>query len=314
MLIRLGTRGSNLARAQTESIARRLAEHGHETEIRIIRTTGDRDTTRGFAEIGSPGLFVREIEQALLDRAIDVAVHSYKDLPSQTPEELLIAAVPERRSPCDRLVMSESAYDPDAGVIPIRQGATLGTASSRRRALLGDLRPDLSVASLRGNVPTRLGRLREGLFDGILLAAAGLDRLDQAADAAGTERLDRAGLVEVDLDPAVFTPAPSQGALALEARADDAFTRDALESLHDEQVARPVRAERRLLALVQGGCEVPFGAWCRPTDDGRLAMGAVIEWSDGLHRADTTGDDPFALADAAWEVLRPKPGVRGGGR
>jgi hydroxymethylbilane synthase len=312
VLIRLGTRGSALARAQTESVARRLRNRGIETEIQIIRTQGDLDQTRRFSEIGSPGLFVREIEQALVERRIDLAVHSYKDLPSRTPEELAVAAVPERRSPRDRLLVPESALDRNAGVIPLGRNATVGTASSRRRALLEELRPDLSVAPLRGNVPTRLGRLREGRFDAILLAAAGLERLDEAATDGGEEAPDRSGLAEIDLDPESFVPAPSQGALALEVRADDDAVREAVAQLHDPDTARPVEAERRLLYLIQGGCEVPFGAWCRPLDGGRLELIAAIEWEDGMHRTRQTGESPRELADRAWEALQAGSVQRGG--
>jgi hydroxymethylbilane synthase len=304
VLIRLGTRGSALARAQTHWVARRLEERGFDTDVCIIRTTGDKDQTRRFSEIGSPGLFVREIEQALTEGRVDVAVHSYKDLPSQNPEELVVAAVPERRSPRDRLLAPPAAIDEGAGPIPLRRGATVGTASSRRRALLLSLRDDLDIQPLRGNVPTRLGRLREGRFDAVLLAAAGLDRLDAAAEAGGEEPPDRSGLMQIDLDPEVFVPAPSQGALALEVRRDDADTREAIGQLHDADSARPVEAERHLLMLIQGGCEVPFGAWSRPTPDGRLELFAAIEWEDGLHRAREVGEDPIPLAERAWEALR----------
>jgi hydroxymethylbilane synthase len=314
VLIRLGTRGSALARAQTLGIARRLEERGFATEITIIRTQGDRDQTRRFSEIGSPGLFVREIEQALVDRRVDLAVHSYKDLPSRGPEELVVAAIPERRSPTDRLLVPEDKLDRSAGTIPLPRDATVGTASSRRRALLEELRPDLSVAPLRGNVPTRLGRLREGRFDAILLAAAGLDRLDEAAAAGGDPAPDRSGLVELDLDPETFVPAPSQGALALEVRADDTAVREAVEQLHDHDTALPVEAERRLLYLIQGGCEVPFGAWCRRLEDGRLELIAAIEWEDGMHRTRQIGDEPLTLAERAWEALQANAAGRRGGR
>lgn len=304
VLIRLGTRGSALARAQTRWVAQRLEELGLEPELSIIRTTGDRDQTSRFSEIGSPGLFVREIEQALIDGEIHVAVHSYKDLPSQTPEELVVAAVPERRSPCDRLLAAPDAFDRDRGPIPLRHGARVGTASSRRRALLVAERPDLQIEPLRGNVPTRLGRLREGRFDAILLAAAGLDRLDAAADEDGTQAPDRSGLVQIDLDPEIFIPAPSQGALALEVRRDDTRTLEAVGRLHASETARPVEAERHLLRLIQGGCEVPFGAWGRSTADGEIELFSAIEWADGLHRAHERGADPLAVAEQAWRTLR----------
>ncbi len=303
MRIRLGTRGSALARAQTTDMAARLGALGHDIEIVIIKTAGDRDQTSAFAAIGAPGVFVREIESALLDERIDAAVHSYKDLPSVQPDGLVVAAVPERVDVADRLIASEAAHDPAGEHLPLRHGATVGTSSMRRQALLSALRPDLVVEPLRGNVPTRLGRLREGRYDAILLAAAGLGRLERRPEMLGDESLDRAGFVESRLDPALFVPAPTQGALALECRAADAATREALSALHDGSVTRSIAAERRLLALIEGGCQVPFGAWCREEDGGELVLDAVVERKGTLRRAHAAGAEPHALAETAYAAL-----------
>lgn len=310
MKLRLGTRGSRLARAQSAWVAERLGEHGHEVETVIVETRGDVDGERAFAEIGAPGVFVRELERALQDGRVDLVVHSYKDLPSQSPAGLEIAAVPERLDPADRLLVRADAVDPErrdsdegrsALVLPLAEGAVVGTASARRQALVHDLRADLEVRLLRGNVPTRLDKLRAGDYDAILLAAAGLERLERAGG------LDRAGLVEIRLDPAVFVAAPSQGALALQVRDADDAVRQSIAALDDAAARRAVRAERHLLARVEGGCHVPFGAYCHALDGDRLRLDAVygveIDGVIEMRRASGEGDDPIALAESLVPTL-----------
>ena len=159
MMLRIGTRGSALARAQATDVARRLEAHGHSTETIIISTEGDRVTDRGFTEVGAFGIFVREIEAALLDGRVDVAVHSYKDLPSRSPDGLVIAAVPERVDVADVLLTRPIATAAERGMLPLRDGAQVGTSAARRQALLRSLRPDLEIGMLRGNVPTRVRAL-----------------------------------------------------------------------------------------------------------------------------------------------------------
>ena len=309
MRIRIGSRGSDLALVQTNGVARALAGFGHDTEVVIVETAGDRDQDRGFAEIGPPGVFVREIETALLDAEIDLAVHSYKDLPSQSPEGLLVAAVPERLTAEDCLIMPADGRPAGAGAsdaklgldLPLKQNAVVGTGSERRRALLRSLRPDVRIEPIRGNVPTRLAKLREGRYDAIVLAAAGLIRLKrQNASDLGLD-----SLVNLRLDPAVFVPAPAQGALALQCRVGDRVV-DAVAPLHDVDAAAPVRAERELLRLVDGGCDLPFGAWCRRLDGGDLELLSVIE-SDGLLvRQSGRGENPEELAARLWARLSDK--------
>jgi hydroxymethylbilane synthase len=305
MKLRLGTRGSALATSQSKRIVRRLEAHGHEVEIVIIKTEGDQDQVRPFVELGPAGLFVRSLEQALVEDRIDLAVHSYKDLPSRSPESLIVAAMPERMSQCDRLVIAESAYDPDrSGPFPLRENCVVGTASARRMALIQELRPDLSSALLRGNVPTRLQKLRDGKFDAILLATAGLERLDEAVQIGDAEALDRSGLIEIDLDMEAFVPAPSQGALALQARVADQATRDALMALDDAREHRAVALERRLLALVDAGCQVPFGAWCKAdSKTDKLTMVAFLERDGSRRRARVEGTDIESLAQECLATL-----------
>lgn len=286
MNLRLGTRGSDLAIAQSRRIAEQLADRGHSVDLVPVKTEGDRDQARPFAELGPAGLFVRALEEALLEERIDFAVHSYKDLPSLSPEGLVIAAMPERMDVRDRLLVRRDAVegleDSDRAWLPLREGASVGTAAARRTALLADLRPDLEVRLLRGNVPTRVDKLRQGQYDAILLATAGLQRLDAAAALGQIEPLDRSEFQEIDLDPVRFVPAPSQGALALQVRADDTDARAAIGALDRRDAHLAVQVERELLARVEGGCQVAFGAWCEQRESA-WHLHAYLE-RDGEHR------------------------------
>ncbi|MEM8933330.1 MAG: hydroxymethylbilane synthase [Acidobacteriota bacterium] len=313
LTLRLGTRGSRLARAQSAWVATRLERLGHSIETVIVETRGDADRDRPFAQIGAPGLFVRELEHALQAGRVDLVVHSFKDLPSISPPGLIIAAVPERLDPADHLLIRPEALqaDRDGDLLPLIEGARVGTASARRRALVRHLRPDVEVGLLRGNVPTRLDKLRRGEHDAILLAGAGLERLDRAGG------LDRHDILERRLDPTVFVPAPAQGALALQVRdggGADGRIRQAVTALDEPAVHRAVTAERELLARAEGDCSLAFGAWCR-LDGGMLRMDAVLGTSGGdVRRVGGTGDDPRALAASLAPTLlgraageRPEP-------
>lgn len=302
MKLRLGSRRSELALRQSRWVARRLEAHGCAVEIQEISTRGDEKRDLAFNQIGAPGVFVRELERALEGGDVDLVVHSYKDLPSASPGGLTVAAVPGRHDAADCLLALPPAIEQrrsEAGeTLPLAAGMRIGTASARRRALVRDLRPDLEVAHLRGNVPTRIDKLRAGDFDAILLAAAGLERLGETAQ----------GLRVLRLDPAVFIPAPSQGALAVQVRTPD---EDRDQEIHrrvaalDESAARRVvAAERRLQALIEGGCQTAFGAWCRLGPDGKLAMDAALDGPSGLRRASGTGVDPTELADSLLPALR----------
>ena len=309
MKLRLGTRGSRLALCQSGSIADLLRAAGHEVELVEISTRGDRQRELAFEQIGAPGVFVRELERQLVDGAVDLVVHSYKDLPTDSPPELTVAAIPGREDAADRLLVRPGMIDRDSrDVLPLPAGARIGSASARRRALVLDLRPDLEVVHLRGNVPTRIDKLRSGGYDAILLAAAGLDRL--------SAELDLDGLVDLRLDPAVFVPAPSQGALAVQVRRaetpDPKNDRDrdihrAVAALDDLDVRRVVGAERHLQARLEGGCSIAFGAWCRTDQDGRLHMEAAFAVDGPLLRASGTGHDPAELADRLVPTLRGAP-------
>lgn len=303
--LRLGTRGSDLALTQARGIAARLAGHGVESEVVVIRTSGDADQVRPFAEVGAPGLFVRELEAALAEGRVDVAVHCYKDLPSLSPDGLVVAAMPEREDARDRLLVRAEHHDPGSGPIPVRGGARVGTASARRAALLAHLRPDLTATHLRGNVPTRVQRLRDGEHDAVLLAGAGLDRLALAAARGECAPLDLEGLVLHDLDPTLFVPAPSQGALALQVRAADARAAELARRLDVPDEHELVRAERALLARVEAGCQVPFGAWCRRVGD-ELELFGALAVDGALRRSVRRGQDAEALAREVHAELLPE--------
>jgi len=247
MNLRIGSRGSQLALWQSHHIAALLRDKGHSVEIEIIKTTGDRLQEVTFAQVGSKGMFTKEIEEALAEGRVDLAVHSLKDLPTELPEPFLLAATPPRVDPRDVFV---SVNHNSLANLP--QGAKVGTSSQRRRAQLKALRPDIEAIEFRGNVDTRLRKLAEGEVDAILLAAAGLDRLEK------TE------WVRERLDPKDFCPAAGQGSLGIETRKDDAATIAAVAFLNDPNTRFAVTAERAALAALGGGCQVPIGIHCRP--------------------------------------------------
>lgn len=298
MNIRIGTRGSRLALAQTRSIAERLRRNGHEVSEVVIETRGDREQEASFSELGGSGVFVREIERALLEQQIDLAVHSYKDLPATGPADLIIGAIPERLDAADCLLVREQAVDLSDVRLPVRRRAKIGTSSARRTALLRSARPDLEILPLRGNVDTRLRKLLAADYDAIVVAAAGLARIETAGGLHHTGRFR-----ECRLDPSWFVPAPAQGALALQIRRDDADLAAAVKVLHREQIARPVSCERQLLVRVEGNCQLPFGAWCEVLAGGGLALVFALGIDTGILVDRVEGEDPIQLAEQAWNRL-----------
>jgi hydroxymethylbilane synthase len=267
--IRVGTRGSRLARWQAEWVASALRERcpGLGVELVEIKTHGDRDRNSPLAAIGGTGLFTKEIQRALLDATVDVAVHSLKDLPTSGPAGLALAAVPGREDVADALIAPEHLR-----LDALPAGAKVGTGSVRRRAQLLHMRPDLHVESVRGNVETRLNMALEGKLDAVLLAWAGLHRLGLH------------GHVTQRLEPPTMLPAVGQGALGIECRADDAPTRALLALLDDPAAHAAVDAERRALAELEGGCMIPMAAWGRVDEDGRLLLDASVFEPDGRRR------------------------------
>jgi len=262
--------------AQTGDIARRLGEALPDWKIELvkIRTKGDRDRARPLAAIGGEGLFTKELQQALLDGRIDVAVHSMKDLPTDRPDGLVIAAVPERVRPNDVLIARDAKSLDD-----LPEGAVLGTGSSRRKAQILDVRPDLVIEEIRGNVDTRIGKVRDGKYDATLLAWAGLHRLGLETEIAEVLSFD------------VMLPAPGQGALAVEMRDDDEDRSTVADILHHEPSASAVDAERGVLAGLGGGCHVPVAVLGEVDGGGVLHLRAVLaeDAGPGLRRAAGSG-------------------------
>jgi hydroxymethylbilane synthase len=265
VLLRVGSRGSRLALTQAERAAEALRRPGVEIALVPITTAGDRDRTRPFGEIGSRGVFVKELEEALLDGRIDVAVHSAKDMTSTDTEGLAVGAYPAREDPRDAL----------CGVTAIRPRMRIGTASVRRRAQLLALEPSLSVEPLRGNVDTRLRKRVERGLDAVVLAACGLDRLGLG------------GEIGLRLDPDVMLPEAGQGALAMQVRAGE---EELVSDADDPETRRRVEAERRCVAAVGGGCLAPVAAH----HDG-VTLTALIAAEDGSWIERRRGDDPDAL-------------------
>ncbi len=283
--MKLGTRGSQLATWQAEWVRDRLAALGVRAEIVIIKTRGDAEVDRPLYELEGKGFFTKEIEEALLDGRIDVAVHSLKDLPTTLPAGLALGAIPARHDPREALVTVRSLSDLPAG-------ARVGTSSLRRIAQVRFLRPDLEVVPLRGNVPTRVRKVEthDGL-DAALLAIAGLERLG----------LGGKGAV---IDPFDVMPAPGQGALGIEIRDNDKATRKALQPLHDAASAAAVSAERALLAALGGGCQAPVAAWVdtRETGNGKRLYGRVTE-RDGSVQLTASADLDPKRPEAAGEAV-----------
>ena len=287
----IGTRGSKLAMWQAHWIEQQLRALDTPTQIEIIKTTGDKITDVALAKVGSKtglkGVFTKEIEEALLDGRIDIAVHSLKDLPTEIDSRLAIAAIPERADPRDALVGKR--------LDELEAGARVGTSSLRRAAQLRRLRPDVQVEGIRGNVDTRLRKLDEGQYDAVLLAAAGLERLGWQDRVAET------------LEPSVMCPAIGQGALAVQIRADDTATRKLVSSLNDPATKTAVSAERALLAALGGGCQVPLGGHARLYEE-RLTLSAIVVSPDGRESVATevAGDprEPEALGRKAADNLR----------
>lgn len=295
---KIGTRGSDLALWQADYISTRLRELGIKPEITIIKTTGDKIDNVPFSKLEGKGFFTKELEEAQLDGRVDLAVHSLKDLATTMPEGLVLAAMVGREDARETLLVRKEAVDEErlaAGdVLPLKTGAKIGTSAARRQAQVHWLRPDLEIADLRGNVPTRVNRLREGLYDAILLAHAGLIRLE----------LDLDDLFVKNLDVDHFVPAPAQGMLGIQCR-DDADWVQGIGRLNCPEAAAAVAAERLLLNRLDGGCQLPFGVNIAQTD-GTWKLEAFLADSpadENPLRFSLVGNNPDELAEEAWKSL-----------
>jgi hydroxymethylbilane synthase len=290
--LRIGSRGSQLALWQAHHISALLRERGHEVELEIIKTTGDKITDVALAKVGTKGMFTKEIEEALAEQRIDLAVHSLKDLPTELSQGFEIAAVTTRENPRD--VFCSHKYE---GIEDLPRGALVGTSSLRRQAQLKAVRPDLDIHPLRGNVDTRLRKLEAGEYDAIILAAAGLNRLGKTQ------------LVRQVIPAEVMCPAAGQGALGIEIRAGDSVTRQHLAFLDNAAARASTTCERALLNKLGGGCQVPIGAFAQGRD-GRLHLQAIVADPDGTKvlRESRDGSDPVQLGESAGEILLQRGG------
>jgi hydroxymethylbilane synthase len=283
-VLRIGTRGSPLALAQARMVRTRLAAaHGVDEEritLTIIRTTGDVIQDRTLAEAGGKGLFTKEIEEALYAGAIDLAVHSAKDMPTVLPDGLLITAVLPREDPRDVFISRRANT-----LRELRPGAVVGTASLRRQAIVKRLRPDLAVVPIRGNVDTRLRKLDEGVVDATLLALAGLKRLGLREAATSIFAIDE------------FLPAVGQGIVAIETRADDAATRKLLDAINHAETAIALTAERAFLKVLDGSCRTPIAGHAAVAA-GRLSFRGLIAKPDGSASFECTREGPLGEAEA----------------
>jgi len=298
--LRLGTRGSDLALWQARHVAGLLSDRLEvECTIEVIKTRGDRIQDVAFRKMEGKGFFTKELQEALIGGQIDLVVHSLKDLPTEEPEGLEIAAIPERAEAADLLIARRDLLARDhADPLGLPAGSVLGTSSLRRASQALASSPEITVRALRGNVPTRIRKLRDGDYDAILLAAAGVRRLE----------LEIEDLEWVELTPEVMLPAPGQGALAIETRADDKVTQP-LTALHDPAVARCVGAERRLLELLGGGCHLPLGCLASEDETGIRLRAVLGEIDDEVTRATVSrvgslAQDPESAARVCLEALR----------
>jgi len=290
----IGTRGSKLALWQANFTKDNLEKLGIEVELQIIKTKGDKIQHLSFDKIEGKGFFTKELEDALLKGEIDMAVHSMKDLPTTSPEGLVIAGVSYRANPADWLVINKGQEDASK-IYKLKENALVGTSSARRKAQLKQFRPDVQLEDIRGNVPTRLRKLQEGNFDAILLAAAGLERLD----------LDLSAFTIVRLNPKEFVPAPAQGVLAFQACAADIETRKIIQQLHHSEVSTVTNVERKILKLLEGGCQMPIGVYCEQDQMGNYHVWAAkaATWESPVKVTRYSSSTKYQLAEQVVERL-----------
>ncbi|MDX2006814.1 MAG: hydroxymethylbilane synthase [Meiothermus sp.] len=295
-MVRIATRGSALALWQARWVAAQLALHGAKSELVVMQTQGDREQT-AFAQMQGQGFFTKAVQDAVLERTADLAVHSYKDLPSAGVEGLTIGAVPVREDSREMLLVRQSAVD-DKSFLPLKKGAKVGSSAVRRQAQLRSLRPDLELKELRGNVPTRIQKLRDRHYDAIVLAWAGVRRLG----------LDLSDLQTQVLPTEVLVPAPAQGALAIECRSNDQTVLELLLKLDDPVAKRTVQAERGLMARLAGGCQLALGASAQMGEEGL----ELLAWYGGkLYHA--VGSKPEAVVEEVYVAIvrqHPEAAVR----
>jgi hydroxymethylbilane synthase len=288
--IRIGSRGSDLALWQANHVKKQLEALGSSVEIKIIVTQGDTIQNLSFDKLEGKGFFTKEIETALLNNEIDLAVHSHKDLETDQPKGLVVAAVSEREDPADLLLIRKEKVD-TLQLWSLAEQSIIGTSSARRKSQVRGFRPDAEIKDLRGNVPTRIQKLRDGQYDAILLAKAGVDRLKIELSEFHVERLD----------PEEFIPAPAQGVLALQIREGDQELLKFLEKMNHSVVQERIAVERKVLNLLQGGCQLPLGVYC--AENGIVYVSHCQNWEDGANWFEYETDDHESLPEIIVEDL-----------
>lgn len=287
----IGSRGSDLALWQANFVKNELQKLGHSVEIKVISTQGDRIQHLSFDKMEGKGFFTKEIEVALLDKTIDLAVHSHKDLETTSPAGLKIAAVSYREDPSELLLIRNESVD-DNEVFGIKKNPIIGTSSARRKAQLITFRDDFKIKDLRGNVGTRINKLREGQYDAIVLAMAGIKRLD----------LDLSDLTINTLDPTLFIPCPAQGVLGLQIREEDTDLAEILTALNDKEVEERIGIERGVLKKMDGGCQLPLGIFC--DEDKTIYVAFAKRWEDGAKFSTFSGVDNDGIIDEILEHIQ----------
>jgi hydroxymethylbilane synthase len=292
--MKIGTRGSRLALWQAKFVQAELARHGIDSELEIIKTQGDRVQHLGFDKLEGKGFFTKEIEDALIDGRVDCAVHSLKDLPTQHPEGLVLAALSYRASVEDVILVHPNRVA-SGKPFGLADGATVGTSSNRRIAVLNDLHPGLKPMPIRGNVPTRMKKALSGELDAVVLAAAGLERLE----------LDLSQLHVVRPSPREFVPAPGQGVMAIQTRTDDIERRKKLSLLHHPVVGECTNVEREVLSRMEGGCSMPLGVYCEKDQLGNFHVWAAYAPAaeQPLRRVQLSQSTRSGLAEAVVDAL-----------
>lgn len=290
----IGTRGSKLALWQANFTKDNLEKLGLEVSLKVIKTKGDKIQHLSFDKIEGKGFFTKEIEEALLSKEIDLAVHSMKDLPTESPDGLVIAGVSYRENPADWLLIRKDKAD-TSKIYKLSAEAIVGTSSARRKAILKDIRPDIKLKDIRGNVPTRIQKLRQGQFDAIILAAAGLTRL----------ALELSDLEIIKLNTKEFIPAPAQGVLAYQTRKEDVETRKIIKKIHQPKVASVTNIERKVLNLLGGGCHMPLGVYCEQDamENYHVWAAKAEKWDSPLKRIQLSSSTNFELAEQVVAAL-----------
>ncbi len=299
----IGSRGSDLALWQANFIKDILQERcGISSTIKVIVTTGDRITNMSFDKIEGIGFFTKEIEEAILCGEVDIAVHSLKDLTTTLPEGLILPMIGFRVDRRELLLVREEALVEtgarSSGALPLKDGAVIGTSSARRKSQIRHLNPKLELKDIRGNVPTRIDKVKRGDFDAIIIAVAGVERLNS----------DLSGLKAVKLDPEVFLPAPGQGTLAIESRETDTELNAILSKLSDEKTSIEIALERGLLKKFDAGCSLPLGVYCEVETGGTQRFVATLgvedeDGSPGIRRVEVSGSDVAALVAESYDAL-----------